>query len=194
MINVVADADVLSKELFAHAFVKAGALVLQGGGGEIVKKKPDEIEHGRGFEDYRVTSRRKLARVDGKVCFLASSRRQFVWIEHADVSGGGFGPARRRVFLRGDGNLGVRFAIGRKKASRIAQSGLALPARVDSSRDLASLDGQVTGAPDRPGALFGVESGGPPDGPVSGAGTRTSGQRAGAGGRWRACREGTWKV
>ena len=74
MINVVADADVLSEELFAHAFVEAGALVFQGGGGEIVKKKPDEIEHRRGFEDYRVTSRRKLARVDGKVCFLAGSR------------------------------------------------------------------------------------------------------------------------
>src|SRR5439155_6345260 len=85
-------------------------------------KKTDEIEHGRGFEDYRVTSRRKLARVDGKVCFLAGSRRQFLWIERADVSGVGFGPARRRVFLRGDGKFRVRFAIGRKKASRIARS------------------------------------------------------------------------
>src|SRR5256885_16238229 len=48
MINVVANADVWSEELFAHAFVEAGALVFQGGGGEIVKKKPDEIEHRRG--------------------------------------------------------------------------------------------------------------------------------------------------
>jgi len=48
MINVVADADVLSKELFADAFVQAGALVFQGGGSEIVKKKPDEIEYGCG--------------------------------------------------------------------------------------------------------------------------------------------------
>src|SRR6267378_4134898 len=74
MINVVADADVLSEELFADAFVESGALVFEGGGSEIVKKKTDEIEHRRGFEDDRVTARRKLARVDGKACFLAGSR------------------------------------------------------------------------------------------------------------------------
>jgi len=79
MIDVVADADVLTKELLAHAFVQAGAFVLQRGGGEIIKKKPDEIEHCRGFEDYRVTSRRKLARVDGKMRFLASPLGEFLW-------------------------------------------------------------------------------------------------------------------
>jgi len=69
------------------------------GGSEIVKKKPDEIEYGCGFEDYRVTSRRKLARVDGKMRFLAGSRGEFLWIESADIRGIGFGPTRSRVLL-----------------------------------------------------------------------------------------------
>jgi len=80
--------------------------------------------------------------------FLAGSRGEFLWIESADIRGIGFGPTRSRVLLGGDGKLGVRFAIGRKKSPRIAQSGLALPVRIDSSGDLAFLDSQVTGTPD----------------------------------------------
>jgi len=49
------------------------------------------------------------------MCFLASPRGEFLWVKRADVSGVGFGPARCGVFLRGDGKLGVRFAIGSKK-------------------------------------------------------------------------------
>src|SRR5260370_42659097 len=115
MIKVVADADVFSKELLAHAIVQAGALVFQRGGGEIVKKKPDEIEHRRGLKDHRVTSRRKLARVDGKVRLLAGSRGEFLWIIGANIRGGRFGPARGGAILRGNGKLGVRFAVGPKK-------------------------------------------------------------------------------
>src|SRR5258708_13147395 len=159
MISVVADGDVLSEELLAHAFVQAGALVFERGGGEIVKKKADEVEHCCGFEDGRVTSRGKLARVDGKMCLLAGSRSEFLWIKGTDVCRVGFGPAGSRVFLGGDGKLGVRFAIRGKKAARIAQSGLALAVRIDSGGDLALLDRRVTGAPDRAGSLFSGESG-----------------------------------
>src|SRR5258708_31400113 len=97
MINVVADADVFSKELFAQAIVQAGALVFQRGSGEIVKKKPDKIEHRRGLEDHRVTSRRKLARVDGKMRLLPGSRREFLWRKGANIRGVRFCPAPRRA-------------------------------------------------------------------------------------------------
>ncbi len=120
MVNVVGDGDVLSKELLAQAFVQAGAFVLQGSGGEIVKKKADEIEHGGGFENYRVASGRKLARVDGDMRFFTGARGEFLWIEGADVRGVGFGPARGRAFLHGNGKLGVGFAIGGKETARIA--------------------------------------------------------------------------
>src|SRR5260370_14937080 len=159
MINVVADADVFSKELFAHAIVQAGALVFQRGSGEIVKKKPDKIEHRRGLEDHRVTSRRKLAGVDGKVRLLAGSRGEFLWIKGANIRGVRFGPARGGAILRGNGKLGVRFAISCEEAPGISQSGLALAVRIDSGSDLASLDGQVTGAPTPPRSFLGGESG-----------------------------------
>src|SRR5260370_30408419 len=61
MVNVVGDGDVLSKELLAQAFVQAGAFVLQGSGGEIVKKKADEIENGGRFENLRVTFGEEVA-------------------------------------------------------------------------------------------------------------------------------------
>jgi len=51
VVNVIGDGNVLPEELLAHAVVEAGALVLQRGGGEIVKKKADEVEDGGGFED-----------------------------------------------------------------------------------------------------------------------------------------------
>jgi hypothetical protein len=56
VISVVGDGDVLSEELFAHAVVKAGALVFEGGGGEIIEEETDDIEDRRGFEDYRVAA------------------------------------------------------------------------------------------------------------------------------------------
>ena len=83
----------------------------------------------------------------------------------------------------------MRFAIRGKKASRIAQSGLALPVRIDSSGDLAFLEGQVTGTPDGPGTLFGVESGSQFNEPFHGAITLSSGHREEARVLWLAARK-----
>jgi len=82
--------------------------------------KADEIEHRGRFEDYGVTARSKFAGVDGKMCFLGSAGGEFLWVEGADISGIGFGPACGGAFLDGDRKLGVRFAIGRKEAARIS--------------------------------------------------------------------------
>ena len=160
MINVVGDGDVLSEELLAHAVVQAGALVFQGGGGKIIKKKADEIEHGRGFEDYGVTAGRKLSGVDSEMRFFAGAGCEFLRVEGADIRGVGFGPACSGAFLNGDGKFGVRFAIGREEATRISQSGLVLAVRIDSRGNLAILDGQIAGAADRAGAIFSGESSG----------------------------------
>jgi len=71
----------------------------------------------------------------------------------------------------------MRFAIGSKKAARIAQRGLALAVRIDSSGDLAFLDGQITGTPDGPGPLLSGESGSLLDEPVYAAIALPSGHR-----------------
>ena len=141
MINVIGDADVLAEELLAHAFVQAGALVRECGGGEIVKKKTDKVENGSGFEDDSVTTGGKLACVHGEMCLLARSGGELLRIEGANVGGVGFGPACGRTFLHGDRKLGVRFAIDGKKTARICQGGLTLAVRKDSGGDLAFLDG-----------------------------------------------------
>ena len=50
MIGVIGDGDIFAEERFAHAVVEARALVLESGGGEIVKEETDEIEDGGGFD------------------------------------------------------------------------------------------------------------------------------------------------
>src|SRR6266436_3019974 len=160
MVGVVGDGDVLSEELPAHAVDQAGALVFEGGGGEIVKEEADEIEDGGGFEDYCVAARGEFAGVDRKMGFLAGARCEFLRVEGADVGGVGFGPACGGALLNGDGKLGVRFAISGKEAARISQSGLALAVRVDSGGDLTVLDSQIASATDRAGSLFRGESSG----------------------------------
>src|SRR5438309_1324296 len=159
MINVVGDADVLAEELLAHAFVQAGALVRQGSGRKIVKKKTDKVENGSGFEDDRVAAGIKLARIDGEMRFFADSGGEFLLVEGAYINGVGFGPACGRTFLHGDRKLGVRFAIGGKEAARICQGGLTLAVREDSGGDLTLLDGQVTGAANGTGSIFSGERG-----------------------------------
>src|SRR2546430_8174512 len=94
------------------------------------------------------------------MCLLAGSRGEFLWVERANICGIGFGPARSRTFLCRDGKLRVRFTIGRKKASRISQYGLALAVRIDSGGHLAFLDGQIASTPDGSGSFFSGESGG----------------------------------
>src|SRR5260370_9922395 len=94
------------------------------------------------------------------MCFLAGPRGEFLWVDRVNMRRIGFGPTRRSCFLCGDGKLGVRFAIHRKKAAGIARSRLTLSVRIDSGSDLTLLDCQVTGTPDRPGSLSRGESGG----------------------------------
>src|SRR6266566_1119608 len=160
MVNVVGDADVLTEELLTHAFVQAGALVRQCSGGEIVKKKADEVENGSWFEDDRVTARGKLARVDGEVRFFAGAGGEFLRVEGADIGGVGFCPACGGIFLHGDGKFRVRFAMSGKEAARIRQGGLALAVREDSGGNLAFLDGQIAGAANGAGPIFGREGSG----------------------------------
>src|SRR5207302_1828769 len=79
MINVIGDADVLAEELLAHAFVQAGALVRECGGGKIIKKKTDKVENSSGFEDDSVTTGGKLACVHGEMRFFAGSGGNLVF-------------------------------------------------------------------------------------------------------------------
>src|SRR5437016_2511143 len=58
MINIVGNADVLAEDLLAHAVVKAGTLIVDGGGGEIVEEEPDEVEDGGGFKNHGVAAGR----------------------------------------------------------------------------------------------------------------------------------------
>src|SRR5260370_38463684 len=93
MVAVVGDGDVLSEELPARAVDQAGALVFEGGGGEIVKEEADEIEDGGGFEDYCVAARGEFAGVDPKMGFLARARRKFLRIVGGDIGGVALCPA-----------------------------------------------------------------------------------------------------
>src|SRR5437879_474092 len=154
MVNIVNDGDVLSEKLLTHALVEAGALVFESGGSKIGKEKADEVEDRSRFEDHRVTTRVKLARVDGKVGLFAGAHGKFLRIECADIREVGFSPACSGSFLHGDGEFRVRLAIGGKKAAGIPQSGVALAIGINSSGDLTFLDCEVTRAADGAGALF----------------------------------------
>ena len=160
MINVIGDGDVLTEELFAHAVVEAGALVFEGGGGEIVKKEADEIENGSGLENDGVTAGGEFSGVDGEMAFLGGTRGESLWVERADVARIGFGPAGGRAFLNGDGKFGVGFAIGGEEAAGVTESGLVLAIRINSGGDLAILDRQIAGTAHGAGSFLGGESGG----------------------------------
>src|SRR5260370_34459959 len=111
VINVVAYAYVLSEELFAHALVQAGTLVLQRGGGKIVKKKSNEIEHGCGFEDYGIRPRRKFARVDGKMRPPASAPGPLLRPPRLRTRRASLGPTRPSFFPPGARKLRARLPL-----------------------------------------------------------------------------------
>src|SRR5260370_6487824 len=117
MVAVVGDGDVLSEELPARAVDQAGALVFEGGGGEIVKEEADEIEDGGGFEDYCVAARGEFAGVDRKMGFLARARSKFLRIVSADIGGVGFCPACGGGPPDWDGKNSGRFTVNCKKGA-----------------------------------------------------------------------------
>src|SRR5260370_5490016 len=118
MVAVVGDGDVLSEELPARAVDQAGALVFEGGGGEIVKEEADEIEDGGGFEDYCVAARGEFAGVDRKMGFLARALSKFLRIVSADIGGVGFGPACGGGPLLCVGEPGGRVTLNGHEARR----------------------------------------------------------------------------
>src|SRR4029077_13217077 len=137
MVSVIADGDVFAKQLFAHALVEAGTLVLERGGGKVVKEKANEIEHGSGFKNDGVAAGREFARVNRHVCFLASTQSELLWIKIADARSVCLGPACGGSFLHGDGEFGVRFVVGSKKSAGIAHRGLLQAAGENSGSHLA---------------------------------------------------------
>ena len=157
MKHVVADADILSQKLLPHAVIQAGAFVPHRRGGKVVKHKPDQIEHRRRLENHCVTPRRQLRRFHGKMCFFASPLRELLRMHLPHVGGIRFGPACRRIFLHGNRELRMRFAVRRKQPARIAHCCLALPARKNSRRHLSFLSGEIASQPDRARPLFGSE-------------------------------------
>src|SRR5882724_339971 len=94
------------------------------------------------------------------MCLLAGAAGKFLRIECANVRSIRFGPTRGGVFLHGDGEFRVRFAVGRKKATRIADCGLTLPTGKNAGSNLARLEGHVASGTNGAGAIFGGESGG----------------------------------
>src|SRR5208282_2565200 len=134
---------------------EAGTLVLERGGGEVVKEKADEIKNGGGLENYGVAAGREFASVHCHMRFFAGALSEFLRIESADAGGVGFGPTCGGIFLHGDGKLGVRLAVRCEKPARIAHCGLLETAGENTGSDLAVLDGQIAGATDGAGAFFG---------------------------------------
>ena len=159
MIGVVGDGDIFAEERFAHAVVEAGAFVLERGGGEIVEEEADEIEYGGGLENDGVAAGWEFAGVHRQVRFFAGALSELLRIEGADAGGVGFGPARGGIFLHGDGEFGVRFAVGGEQSARIAEGGLLQAAGENAGGDLAVLDGKIASAADGAGAFFGSEGG-----------------------------------
>ena len=137
MISVIGDGDIFAEDWFAHAVVEAGAFVLEGSGGEIVKEEADEIEDGGRFENDGVAAGREFAGVDRHVGLFAGALGEFLRIEGADACSIGFGPACGGIFLHGDGKFGVRFAVGGEEAARIAERGLLQAAGENTGGHLA---------------------------------------------------------
>ena len=153
MIGVIHDANILAKDLLADAVVKARPFVSQRRGSEVVKEKPHDIEHRRGFEDHGVAPRRKLLRIRRPMRLFTSSFGKLLRIKVAHVCGVSLGPASRRLLLHRDGKLRMRFAIRGKKPARIPDGRLRLTARENSRRDLPAFYGKVTSSPHGPRAI-----------------------------------------
>ena len=125
MVGIVGDGDVLAEERFAQATRKAGALVGNGGSGEIVEEKTDEIEDGGGFEDHREAAGRKFDGILRTGGFFAGGLGKLKRIELADVGRVRFGPTCGGALLHGDGKVGLRLPVGgdRVRANCQARSG-----------------------------------------------------------------------
>ncbi len=92
--------------------------------------------------------------------FFAGTGSEFLRVEGADVGGVGFGPAGGGIFLHGNGKFRMRVSVGGEEAAGISESELGLAVRIDAGGDLAFFDGEVAGAADGAGPLFGGKSGG----------------------------------
>jgi len=125
MINVIGDADILTEELFCpYVRFRQERLSARAVAEKIIKKKADEIEHGGGFEDDGVNGRGASSRaVDSEMrLFGRLGRRVSADRRARTLAELGFGPAlRRKPSCMVMEKLGVRFAIGGKKAARIRQ-------------------------------------------------------------------------
>ena len=92
VVDIIRDGDVFSEERFAEAAGKAGTLIADGGGGEIVEEETDEVENGSGFEDDGVAARREFDRIFRASGFLAGDFGKCEGIEGAEIGGIGLGP------------------------------------------------------------------------------------------------------
>ena len=149
MKNVINNADVLSKKLLPHPVIQAGAFVLDGGRGEVVKKEPHQIEYRRRLQNHRVAPRRQLLGFDREMRLLAGALGELLRMKFPHVCGIRFGPACCRVFLHGYRKLGMRFAVSREQALRIAHRGLADSAGENPRRHLPFLGCEIASKPNR---------------------------------------------
>ena len=92
VVDIVGDGDVFPEERFAESAGKAGTLIADGGGGEIVEEETDEVENGSGFEDDGVAAGREFDGIFRARGFFAGDFGKFEGIEGAEISGIGLGP------------------------------------------------------------------------------------------------------
>ena len=154
MKNVINNADVLSKKLLPHPVIQAGAFVLDGGRGEVVKKEPHQIEYRRRLQNHRVAPRRQLLGFDREMRLLAGALCQVLRTKVAHVCRIRFGPACCRVFLHRYRKLGMRFAVSREQTTGITHCGLAHSAGENPRRHLPFLRRQIASKPNRARPIF----------------------------------------
>src|SRR5690349_21457422 len=160
MKDVVGDSDVFSKDRLAEAAGKAGALILDSRGGEIVEQEADEIEHRGRFEDDGVFAGREFGGIFRAGGFFAGGCREGKRIESTEISGVGFGPTGGGPLPHGDREFRLGLPVSGEESARVREHGLALAAGENPCRDLTLAFGEITGVFHGACAGIGGEGGG----------------------------------
>src|ERR1700684_4096089 len=124
MVNVIPQSDVLAENLFAHAVVQTGTFVSHSGSGKIVKKRTDNVQHSRRFENSRIVSWLQIARLARSDRLVAGTFGELVGIDIANVRRVRFGPTRRIIFQNSYREFSVGVLVAGKQFLRIRQNGL----------------------------------------------------------------------
>src|ERR1700722_2741893 len=163
MIDVVPKRDVVAEKLAAHTVIQAGALVVYGGCGKIVKQRPDEIESSRRFQDRGVVTRLQFARATRGRGFVTGAGGAGIWINFENVRGTSFRPAGRVRLENGNGEFRFGVVVAREKTFRVREKGAAITSSKNPGRSLFLLVGKFTNPSDGPRTILRRRLGSGPD-------------------------------